>query len=319
MSWVGPAAAVMLGIASMPLATPGIIDAGSSTSAAASDVEVLKIGNDGYSRLTVPVTIDDHGPYEFMIDTGAEATVLSRDLADRLGLLDRRPATLVAMASRKPIETAYIPNLALGSRNFDIQTAPLVERVNIGSADGVLGLDSLQDQRVLLDFDKERIAVADASQLGGNKGYEIVVTARRRLGQLIITSARFDNVKVAVIVDTGAQASIGNAALMRKLRGRDGGPAQVTDINGVEATGQVRLAKEVHIGIAQLNNIPVTFVESPLFKQLGLENEPAMVLGMNELRLFSRVAIDFKQRKVLFDMKRSSTPIDGDIFQSIQL
>jgi len=122
-----------------------------------------------------------------------------------------------------------------------------------------------------------------------------------------------------VIVDTGAQASIGNAALMRKLRGATSGPAQVTDINGVEATGQVRLAKEVHIGIAQLTNIPVTFVESPLFKQLGLENEPAMVLGMNELRLFSRVAIDFKQRKVLFDMKRTKTPIDGDIFQSIQL
>jgi hypothetical protein len=240
-----------------------------------------------------------------MIDTGAEATVVSRDLADQLGLADRTPAILVAMASRKPIETAFIPNLALGSRNFNIQTAPLVERTNIG-ADGVLGLDSLQNQRVLLDFEHQRIAVADAKELGGNRGYEIVVTARRKLGQLIITSARFDDVRVAVIIDTGAQASIGNAALMRRLRGGNGGPAQITDINGVQASGRVVLAKDVRIGAAHLSNIPVAFVESPLFRQLNLEHEPAMVLGINELKLFQRVAIDFKQHKVLFDLPTSA-------------
>ena len=182
----------------------------------------------------------------------------------------------------------------------------------------MLGLDSLQNQRVLLDFQKRRIAVADAEDLGGNRGYDIVVKARRRLGQLIITSARFDNVRVAVIVDTGAEASIGNAALMRRLRGGSGGPAQITDINGVEANGQVRLANEVNIGAVRFSNIPVTFVESPLFKQLGIDDQPAMVLGMNELRMFRRVAIDFKQGKVLFDVPpQPYTP--GDIVHMMPL
>ena len=199
-------------------------------------------------------------------------------------------------------------------RSFNIQTAPLVDRSNIGAADGVLGLDSLQNQRVLIDFAEQRIAVADARDLGGNRGYEIVVTARRRLGQLIITSARFDNVRVAVIVDTGAEASIGNDALMRRLRGGNAGPAQITDINGVQASGTVRMASEVRIGDAKLSNIPVAFVESPLFKQLGLEGQPAMVLGMNELRLFRRVAIDFKQGKILFDLPPQAT-LPQDVFR----
>lgn len=303
MGWLTSASAAVLAVAAIPPSAHDAPDAG------ADNVDVLKIDREGYNRMTVPVTIDTHGPYDFMIDTGAEATVLSRDLADRLGLLDRSPATLVAMASRKPIETAFIPNLALGSRSFNIRTAPLVDRANIGTADGVLGLDSLQNQRVLLDFQKQRIAVADAADLGGNRGYDIVVKARRRLGQLIITSARFDGVRVAVIVDTGAEASIGNAALMRKLRGANEGPAQITDINGVQVNGNVRMANEVHIGSVQFTNIPVTFVESPLFKQLGLDGEPAMVLGMNELRMFRRVAIDFKQGKVLFDLPpRANTP-----------
>jgi hypothetical protein len=86
-----------------------------------------------------------------------------------------------------PVETASIEDVGLGSRSFYIRNAPVVEGVNIGGADGILGLDSLQDQRVLLDFVNEQIAIADAEDLGGNRGYEIVVKARRRLGQLIIT------------------------------------------------------------------------------------------------------------------------------------
>ena len=316
MGWLGPVSAALLAVASMPLATQSSPAPDPDTDAG--KVDVLAIDRELYDRMTVPVTIDAHGPYDFMIDTGAQATVVSKELADRLGLLDRAPATLVAMARRKPLEPAFVPNLMLGCRNFNIRTAPLVARANIGAADGVLGRDSLQNQRVLLDFQKRRIAVADAEDLGGNRGYDIVVKARRRLGQLIITSARFDNVRVAVIVDTGAEASIGNAALMRRLRGGSGGPAQITDINGVEANGQVRLASEVNIGAVRFSNIPVTFVESPLFKQLGIDDQPAMVLGMIELRMFRRVAIDFKQGKVLFDVPpQPYTP--GDIVHMMPL
>ena len=300
MNWLGPASAAMLAVLSLPLLNQA------SSDDAPRPVDLIELQRDHYNRMTVPVTIDKHGPFNFMIDTGAQATVLSRDLADRLALSDRESATLVAMASTRTIETAFVPNLRLGSRQFDIQTAPLVDRANIGSADGVLGLDSLQDQRVLLDFDKQKIAVADAKKLGGNKGYEIVINARRKLGQLIVTNAHFDGVSVAVIIDTGAQASIGNTELMRRLRGHAAGPVQMTDINGVQVGGQVRIARNIRIGHATFSNVPMTFVDTPIFEQLGFGNKPAMVLGMNELRLFRRVAIDFKQKKILFDMPKNA-------------
>ena len=313
MSWLEPASAAVLAIVSLPLADQ------SSSNNSPQPVDILKIENERYNRMTVPVRIDNHGPYDFMIDTGAEATVVSRDLADRLGLFDRNSARLIAMASTREVETAYIPDLALGSRSFNIATAPLVERENIGgSADGVLGLDSLQNQRVLLDFDKQQIAVADAEELGGNKGYEIVVKARRKLGQLIITEATFDGNRVAVVIDTGAESSIGNEKLMHKLRGRQTFPTQMIDMNGVEVDGHVRLARDVQIGRVKLTNIAVSFFESPVFKQLGLDNQPAMVLGMNELRLFRRVAIDFKERKVLFDLPRARGKSD-EISQKINI
>jgi predicted aspartyl protease len=253
--------------------------------------------------MTVPVTIGSEGPFRFMIDTGAQATVLSRELADRLELFERKPAILVGMASREPVETTFVSDLGLGSRTFHIQSAPLLEGANIGGADGILGLDSLQNQRVLLDFDAGEMSVADAEQLGGNRGYEIVVRARERLGQLIITRARIDNIQVAVIVDTGAQGSVGNPALLGRLRrARHLGETTLTDVNGQVMGGSVKVARELRIGKATVTNFPLMFADSPTFHSLGLAGEPAMVLGMSELRLFRRVAIDFKERRVLLDL-----------------
>ncbi|MEO0061855.1 MAG: hypothetical protein RLZZ08_415 [Pseudomonadota bacterium] len=265
--------------------------------------ETIILASERYQRLTVPVTIAGRGPYRFMIDTGAQATVLSRDLADLLQLADRRPATLVGMASTRAAETVGIADFKLGRRSFYIRTAPLVEAAHIGGADGILGLDSLQDQRVLLDFAKRQLLVADAADLGGNTGFDIVVKARQKLGQLIIADARIDGVKVAVIVDTGAQGSIGNPALMARLtRARTIGETSMTDVNGQELRGQVRLARELQLDRATLRNIALLFADSPTFRVLGLADRPAMVLGMQELQLFRRVAIDFRTRRVLFEM-----------------
>ena len=301
-----------------PIAAAAVLTATlASTSAAAPpppdpQLEVIEIDRERYDRMTVPVTIQGQGPYDFLIDTGAQATVLSRALADELQLFERKTATLVGMASVQQVETTPIEDFTLGSRNFYIREAPVVEGAHIGEADGILGIDSLQDQRVLLDFAKRRIAVADAEQLGGNSGYEIVVKARERLGQMIITSARLDGIKVDVIVDTGAQSSIGNMALLERLRrNRKLADTEMTDINGVTMEGVVRVAERLDLGRASIQNFPILFADSRPFHTLGLADKPALVLGMAELKLFRRVAIDFKTRRVLFDLPRGVDLFDS--------
>ena len=56
------------------------------------------------------------------------------------------------------------------------------------------------------------------------------------------------------------------------------------------------------IGGLRLQNLSIAFADAPPFRRLGLDERPAMLLGMNELRAFRRVAIDFATRKVLFDL-----------------
>jgi len=277
-----------------------------------SDAESIDMEADRYQRMTVAVTIGENGPFRFMIDTGAQATVLSRELADRLQLFDRETATLVGMAGRKKVETTSVADLGFGNRRFHIQTAALVEAAHIGDADGILGIDSLQTQRVLLDFVKRQILVADAAELGGNSGYEIIVKARRRLGRLIITEARFEGLRVAVIVDTGAQSSVGNLALLEKLRNRRTlGESRLTDITGQQLSGPSKVVRELTVGRLALRDFPILFADSPPFSSLGLNDEPAIILGMSELRLFRRVAIDFPTGKILFDLPRDVRGFDS--------
>jgi predicted aspartyl protease len=295
MSWHPIAAAVAF--------AAGLTGAAAQAPPAPDPIDIINFEREQYARMTVPVTISGEGPFQFMIDTGAQATVLSRALADRLMLHDRDTATLVGMASSITVETTPIENFTLGSRSFLIRQGAIVETVNLAGADGILGLDSLQDQRVLLDFSRRRILVADAETLGGNRGYEIIVKAREALGQLIITSARLDGVRVNVVVDTGAQGSIGNMALYNRLRSnRSLGDTVMTDINGASMSGRMRLARRLDLGRARVENFPVLFADSRPFHTLGLADEPALILGMEELRLFRRVAIDFKSRRVLFDL-----------------
>lgn len=265
--------------------------------------ETLQLQVERYQRMTVPVHINGQGPFRFLIDTGAQASVLSNALADQLQLTDRSTATLVGMASEREVQTAVLDEISFGSGTRRDALAALVEGENIGGADGILGLDTLQDRRVLLDFENRLMEVAHPDASSSNRGFEIVVRARAYRGQLIIAQAEIDGVRTAVIVDTGAQGSIGNNALLRRLRrARTETPSELTDINGVQATGTVRVARQLELGRAGISNFLITFTDSPTFAAMGLDEEPAMILGMSELRLFRRVAIDFPSRRVLFDL-----------------
>ena len=306
-----PAAALLQIAAPEPIQTPPPIaepDPAETSAAlldriAAAGGETIESRTDYYQRMTVPVTIEGQGPFRFMIDTGAQATVVTHGLKTRLGLPSLGSATVVGMASAREVELVELNGLEFAARTFDDIHAPLLEARRVG-ADGILGLDSLQDLRVLIDFRENTIAVDDAEALGGNRGYEIIVRARRKLGRLIIANARIDGIRTAVIIDTGAQGNLGNLALQKRLRARKRDEVRTTDVHGAELVGKLDFVESLRIDKFQLANVPVAFADGPAFAALGLADRPALVLGMRDLRLFDRVAIDFEARAVLFDVPR---------------
>jgi len=264
--------------------------------------EVLALEEERNRRLTVPVHIDGSGPFDFMIDTGSQATAVTREINATLGLRPAGTATLVGMASRRAVELVEVARLDIGSHTITDFAAPVLERAHVG-ADGIVGLDSLQDFRVMIDFREQTIALEDMrGREPGRRGFEIVVRARQKLGQLLITDAIVEGVHATVIIDTGAQASLANNALRERIRTQRASEVTTTDVNGVDLIGQMSLMRTLTIEGLSLTNVPLTFADTPAFEALGLTDTPALSLGMQHLALFDRVAIDFANRRVMFDV-----------------
>jgi len=268
------------------------------------ETEILSLEEERNERLTVPVTIDGMGPFDFMIDTGSQATAVTHEINDSLSLESLGTATLVGMASRRSVEVVELDRLEVGSHVIHNLAAPVLNRHHVG-ADGIIGLDSLQDFRVLLDFKNDTIAVEDISKLKrSRRGFEIVVRARHKLGQLLITDALVEGVRATVIIDTGAQASLGNLALQRRVRAKRKQEVTTTDVNGVSIKGELSYVRSLEIEGIDLRNVPLTFADTPAFEALGLQDKPVLSLGMQHLKMFDRVAIDFSRQRILFDLPR---------------
>ncbi len=280
--------------------------AGQESTQPASTVDVLAITTDQSNRMTVSVRIAEQGPFRFLIDTGAQNTVLSTALAGQLSLHSDKKARLIGVAGVQDVDTVIIDQMDLGQRSFYSLLAPLLSRDAIG-ADGILGLDSLQGQRVQIDFRKGLIAVDDAKALGGNRGYEIVVTARRRSGQLIMTNAIVDGIKVNVVIDTGAEFSIGNRALQKALAKQHGqGTVVLRSVTGQEITADLGIARNLKINDMKFVNVVVAYADAPPFAALGLAEKPTLFLGMRDLRALDRIAIDFSTRRIYFDLPQDA-------------
>lgn len=253
------------------------------------------------ARMTVPVQIAGAGPYRFVIDTGAQRTVISRELAQTLGLPKGRDVRLTAMSGTSIVGTAMIPSISVSTLGSKTIEAPALAARNLG-APGLLGIDSLQGHKVSIDFDTDTMSVAPSKRKGGASFAgvdEIVIRAQSVYGQLVVTDAKYKGRKVRVVLDTGSPVSIGNEAL-RQLVARRGkiNPIALTSVLGHEMQANYTQIDSVELGSATFQNLPIAFADAAPFRQFGLEKRPAILLGMDALGLFRRVDIDFANREL---------------------
>jgi len=258
--------------------------------------------------VSIPIQIDGSGPWNFIVDTGSQRTVISRDLAERLALPTRRSVTIVSMAGRSETRTVAIPRLDYGETTVENIEAPVLEADNLG-ASGLLGLDSLHAKRLLLNFRTGRIEIG-ASRPKWRDPDAIIVEARRRKGQLILLHSDANGLKVNIILDTGTHLSVGNLALRDKLIARKRAPlmreVSLLSVTGETLTGQLGRIGRLRMGPIMLTDLPVMFADAQPFRELDLQNKPTLLLGIQALKMFDRVAIDFGRGKVDFLMPDAS-------------
>lgn len=264
---------------------------------------VVDTGRDRFQRMTVPVIVDGKGPYQFVVDTGADRTVVSRELAKDLKLAASGSAIMHSMAGVGEVNTVHLENFEVGGRNNKGIKAPALAQEHLG-ASGLVGVDSLKGRRVVMDFKKGTLSVTGSKYREIVEPDTIVVTAQSRYGQLILVDCDIGGVPITVIIDSGAQSSVGNLALRqmleKKKKVRDFYPTVLTDVTGTQMPADVAQVSSMRLGGFTMTNVGVVFADVHPFKRFNLLKRPAMLLGMDTLRAFQRVSVDFAEKKVRF-------------------
>lgn len=278
----------------------------------------IKAGEDAAERITLPVHIAGTGPFPFMVDTGSQRSIVAQDIARRLALPPREPVTVISLSGRSQVDTVAVPHLRYGREEVHGLDALVIDRGDLGGA-GLIGLDSLKGKRVHFDFRGRRVEVSDSAgrrpRLAEDRD-AIVVRARNRLGQLVLMDSRIGGLNVNVVLDTGAQVSIGNMALFHRLRAArlviPPVPVTLVSVTGQEVSALYSAVDRVTVGAVTLDNVPMVFVDAAPFEELDLDKRPAMLLGMGMLRMFDAIAIDFGRRRVDFVLPRSEQQRKGE-------
>ena len=258
------------------------------------------------SRMTVAVQVNNTGPYRFVVDSGADTTVIGTRIARSLTLPEGTPVILNGMTASSRVPRVLVDELGLGDTRVASLELPVLREEDLGG-DGMLGIDALKLQRLMLDFDKRTISIEDAKRPLPRMDGEIVVTAQLRRGQLILTQARANGRPIDAVIDTGSEITIGNLALREQLIKRRSvqiEKVQVTGVTGVTVDLELARVREIRLGSVILRNVAIAFADVPPFRVFGLTDQPALLLGTDLMEHFRRISLDFKARKVRFQLRR---------------
>jgi len=288
----------------MPTLPPAVID------------DALAIGGDDIAarkartRMTVEVGVNGTGPYRFVVDSGADSSVVGWRIARALQLPLGRPAILNDMTARNIVDRVKVAELQVGPSRISDLEVPALREADLGGH-GMIGIDALVRQRLMMDFEQRVIKVEDARKPAKRIPGEILVIGRLNKGQLILTEVDAGGLPLQAVVDTGSEITIGNSALRDKLikRKQREWVVGATGVTGKTIDLQLARIRHLKLGSITLRDVPIAFADLPPFKVFGLEKEPALLLGTDILENFRRVSLDFKARKARFQLRRCGSQI----------
>lgn len=253
-------------------------------------------------RLTVQVRINGQGPFPFMVDTGANHSVVSAQLAQTLELPAAGRVEMHGIAGVQVVDTVRAQTLTVGARTTRDMALSVLPQETLGVA-GILGLEWLGDSSLMLDYNGRRMKVGSALPLPDER--TIVVRAWTQRSGLTLLEASMPGQLLMAFIDSGSTTTVGNLALLKEAKRRRAITGDVVEVDLRSVTGQTltctfAVLSSLTMGKMVLRNVPLVVGPVHTFDYWGLKDTPAILLGSDILQQFDTVAMDFKRREVRF-------------------
>ncbi len=262
---------------------------------------VLDSWTDTYGRPTASVMLNGKGPFAFLVDTGSTSTVLAERLAASLGIAPQGRLTVIGGTGTSVSPYGVVEMLETGAvARKALRVAILPDR-QLARGDGILGADVFVGKRLLFNI-RDKIVRVEPSQRSvatSSRG-----NMRLRQGMLAEIDGRVGRVATRLILDTGADFCLGNPALGRTLQAAyprlDRIPrVRITGITGHKVVGELAALRRIDARAFTVEDSSAVIANAPIFKLWELEDEPAMIVGVDLLSRLESFSIDYGAR--LFD------------------
>ena len=260
---------------------------------------------DQIGRIWAPVWINGQGPFRLVLDTGANHSGVTAQVAEtlRIPLDQSAPVLLRGVTGIVTVPTIRVDSFTVGDLTLSPAILPIVIDA-MGAAEGVLAPDEFKDKRIVIDFMHDQIDIRRSHNERARPGFMTIPLEHSDAG-LLMFHALVGGVRIQTIIDTGGQRTIGNLAMRNALMRHhtQGRPVQIFDVTAESQAGLTFPSPPIQLGSIEILGAFITYGEMHIFERWELTKEPALLIGMDVLGLLDAFIIDYRRHELQLRMR----------------
>ncbi len=250
--------------------------------------------------ILVPVQVNNLGPFDFILDTGAGTSLLSTDLATKLDIKILGSKHGQSAGGKVSVSLARIDSLAVGESRVNQMDVGVVDLGHIGKAisariDGDLGYNFLKHFRITIDYLGCELRLEDPKRVESfvaGARTEVPIRLANQAKPLVLVDIHCNGRgPFQFAIDTGTSTTAITPELAKQL-GLKTSPAGAGTTGGAEVDFSAGSLHTFQLGGVRIDNMAV--VVADFFETLSAVVGAKLdgIVGYNFLRNY-KVVIDY--------------------------
>jgi predicted aspartyl protease len=271
-----------------------------ATRAFSSSKARFRLAGGAQPLILLPVKVNDRGPFEFILDTGAGTSLLSAELAKQLELRVIGSKEGQSAGGKVAVSLARVDSLVVGETRLDDVDVSIVDLSHIGSTvgakiDGDLGYNFLKHFRVTIDYRDSELRLDDPKRVesfAGNARTEITIRLASPAKPLVLVDV-YANGRgpFQFAIDTGTSASAITPELADQL-GVQTSPLGAGTTGGAPVDFRAGSLQSFQLAGAKIDNMAVVVANFFAMLSAAIGAKLDGIVGYNFLRNY-KVVIDY--------------------------
>jgi predicted aspartyl protease len=280
----------------------------------------VRLSWDSTGHVVVPAIVNGKGPFEFILDTGADESAVYSWFAKSLHLPAGGKRELSGATGSSAETGTLLSTLAVdGHVITQVEADTVPDRPDGAKLAGVIGADLMLHRLVVIDFGCGTAALLPIqtvrSEIVG-AGATVVQAGSIRDGKQLTLPVTVNGATGVAVLDTGSRSTLINykfasAAGVDPESALFRGGVPTRGVTAESVTARVGPIGTVGFAGVRRRHVVARVIDLPSLEGDGLAAGPAMILGLDLLR-GTRLTVDYASRRFWLAPSACSSPSPAD-------